>query len=134
MINKIEYIQPAYILVAINVRDLRKAEKFWVEDLGFERGWDKGIKDGWLEIETPVKGFVIGLNLVSEEEFVKEETKINIAVKAIETTKEVLEEKGIKTTEIRTIPGILKIMTVFDPDDNTISFVEGLEKYRIENS
>lgn len=131
MKTEIEYLKPADILVSINVTDLKKAEKFWIDDLGFKLGWDKGISDGWLEIETPVKGFVIGLNLVSVEEFVKEESKINIAVKNIEMTKEILEKKDIKTSEIRTIPGTLKIITVNDPDDNAISFVEGLEEYRL---
>ena len=131
MKSKIEYLKPADILVSINVTDLKKAEKFWVEDLGFKLGWDKGIKDGWLEIETPVEGLTIGLNLVNEEEFDKEESKINIAVKDIEKTKELLERRGISASEIRTIPGTLKIITVFDPDDNAISFVEGLEGYRL---
>ncbi|MCG3256758.1 MAG: VOC family protein [Candidatus Heimdallarchaeota archaeon] len=131
MNNKIAYLEPADILLSINVTDLKKAEKFWVEDLGFQRGWDKGLKDGWLEIEMHVKGLIIGLNRVKEEEFVKEETRINIAVKDIEIAKEFLEKKGIKTTKIRTIPRILKIMAVFDPDENAISLVEGLEKYRI---
>ena len=133
MEKKIEYFQPADILVTINVTDLKKAEDFWVKELGFKRGWDKGIEDGWLEIETPVKGLVIGLNLIKEEEFVKEKTGINIAVKNIETTKELLEKKGIDTTEIRIIPGTLKIMTAFDPDGNVIAFVQGLKKYRLLN-
>jgi len=131
MERKIEYFQPMDILVSINVTDLKKAENFWVEELGFKKGWDKGIEEGWLEIETPVKGLVIGLNLIKENEFVKEKTGINIAVKDIEATKELLEKKGIETTEIRTIQGILKIMTVFDPDDNAIFLVQGLNKYRL---
>jgi len=131
MKTEIEYLEPADILISINVTDFKKAEKFWIDDLGFKLGWDKGISDGWLEIETPVKGLVIGLNLVSNEKFVKEESKINIAVKNIEITKEYLEKRRIKTSEIRTILRTLKIMTVYDPDDNTISFVEGLKEYRL---
>lgn len=130
MKKQMEYQQPADILVSINVTNLKKAEKFWVEDLGLKRGWDKGLDDGWLEIDTPVKGFIIGLKLVKEEELERENSRINIAVKNVESAKEFLEKRGIHVTEIRTIPGVLKILTVFDPDKNPISFVEGLDKYR----
>lgn len=130
MKKQMEYQQPADILVSINVTNLKKAEKFWVEVLGFKRGWDKGLDDGWLEIDTPVKGFVIGLNLVKEEELERENSRINIAVKNVESAKEYLEKRGIQVTEIRTIPGVLKIVTTFDPDKNPISFVEGLDRYR----
>ncbi len=130
MKKQMEYQQPADILVSINVTNLKKAEKFWVEDLGFKRGWDKGLDDGWLEIDTPVKGFIIGLNLVKEEELERNNSRINIAVKNVESAKEYLEKRGIKVTKIKTIPRVLKILTTFDPDKNPISFVEGLDKYR----
>lgn len=126
MTNKIEYEDPHNIVISFDVKDLERAEKFYTEILGFKRGWEGGLEYGWLEIDVPVEGLIIGLNLKKEGEITPGSTTLNIGVKDAEKTKAYLDSKGVKTLEINEIPGMVKLVVAFDPDGNMISFVESL--------
>ncbi len=126
MTEKIGYADPQNIVVSFEVKDLERSAKFYTEILGFERGWEGGLDIGWLEINVPGEGLILGLSLKREGEVTHGSTTINFGIKDAEATKAYLDSKGVKTMDLYEIPNMIKMVMAFDPDGNMLAFVESL--------
>jgi len=124
--ENIGYVDPHNIVISFEVKDLERSAKFYTEILGFERGWEGGLDIGWLEINVPVEGLILGLSLKREGEVTHGSTTINFGVKNAEATKAYLDSKGVKTMDIYEIPNMIKMVMAYDPDGNMLAFIESL--------
>ena len=122
----IQYREPFEAVASLKVKDLKRAESFYTEILGFERGYEGAIEHGWLELNLPIKGFTIGLSLLAEGEVIHGSTTLNIGIKNAEETKRYLEENNVDVSEISTIPDIVKTLFIFDSEGNKIVLVENI--------
>lgn len=111
---------------SIQVSDLARSMKWYQEKLGFTKLYQ--IDDmGWAELSTEIKGVNIGLSQV-EKVGPSGNTKLTFGVKDLDHTRATLEKQGVKFTgETITIPGMVKLATFMDPDQNVHMFYQGLQ-------
>jgi catechol 2,3-dioxygenase-like lactoylglutathione lyase family enzyme len=124
--NKIQYREPFQATISIRVKDIETAANFYSDILGFERGWDEVLDIGWLEINLPLQGLVIGLSK-DEGEIKHGSTTLNIGVKDVEETHKYLVSRNVEIFRLNEIPDVVKTLAVFDPDGNKLVFVESLK-------
>ena len=123
--TNIKYRDSFQTTISIRVNDIERAAKFYSEILGFERGWDGALDQGWLEIDLPIEGLVIGLSK-DEGEIKHGSTTLNIGVMDVDKTHKYVLSKNVEIFRVSEIPNLVKTLAVFDPDGNKIVFVESL--------
>lgn len=111
---------------SIGVGDLGKSIDWYTELLGFELLYR--LDDiAWCELSTPVARVNVGLSQV-EEPGGKGGATLTFGVEDIEAAKAALDENGIRQDgEIRDIPGLVRLLTFFDPDDNALMFYQDMQ-------
>jgi catechol 2,3-dioxygenase-like lactoylglutathione lyase family enzyme len=108
---------------SIGVGDLGKAVDWYTGLLGFELLY-KRDDIAWGELSTPVARVNVGLSQV-EEPGGKGGATLTFGVADIDAAKAALDEAGVRQDgDIREIPGLVKLLTFFDPDDNALMFYE----------
>ena len=112
---------------SMQVTDLNRSIKWYSDVLGFKLLY-KLDDMGWCEMATEVNRVNVGLSQV-EKITGRGNTKLTFGVKDIDKARKILEDKGVKfegpTLEI---PGMVKLATFFDPDQNVSMFYQGLQK------
>ena len=101
------------------VRDLNAAREFYVRELGFtevfaaeEGGWARLARDGAelaLARSTEATGAVLAVEVAD-----------------VKAAAEVLRARGVEVGVVLEIPGVIRLLDVFDPDGNRLQLTEDL--------
>jgi len=108
---------------AMGVSDLNRAIAWYRDTLGFELLY-RAEDIAWCEIKTKVERVNIGLSQV-EEPGGKGGATLTFGVEDIEAAKAELDSRGVRQDgPIRDIPGLVRLLTFYDPDDNALMLYE----------
>ena len=118
-----ELLKKDSIIFEIDVKDLDRAKKFYMEKFGFEILWDGGNEVGWCQMKLPVPGASLGLNLLREGEVTKGSGTLYFDTTDLEGVEKHLKDNGVETQPIHDIPDMVSILIAIDPDGNEIGIV-----------
>ncbi len=111
------------LTVSIPVRDLKRSVAWYRRTFGFEIA--RELRDpAWCELATATPGVRIGLAQVDGG--VAGDTTPIFAVESIDIAAAALATGRIATSEIVTVAGRAKLLTLQDPDGNTLMLQEKL--------
>ncbi|MBD3406783.1 MAG: hypothetical protein GF411_11770 [Candidatus Lokiarchaeota archaeon] len=111
------------IYFELDVKDLERAKEFYHRVLGLEVTWDGGDEVGWCQLDLPVPGTRLGLNLLREGEVTPGSGIIYFDTLDLDKTERYLLEHKVKTEPINDIPNMVSILIAHDPDGNRIGFI-----------
>ena len=104
---------------AIGVSDLDRSIAWYRDVLGFDLLY-RLEDNAWCELRTGVERVNVGLSQV-EEAGGKGGATLTFGVEDIEAAKADLDSRGVRQDgPIRDIPGLVRLLTFFDPDDNAL--------------
>ncbi|MHA2345616.1 MAG: VOC family protein [Candidatus Hodarchaeales archaeon] len=107
-----------------SVKDITRAKEFYTKIFGFKITWDGGTDVGWCELQLPVTGAKLGLNLLSPDtELISGSGVLTFDVTDLELTKSLLDSKNVKTSEIIDVPKMVSYFNATDSEGNKIQFV-----------
>ncbi len=112
---------------ALGVTDLDRSIAWYEKTLGFSVLYKM---DGmaWCEMKTAVAQVTIGLSQV-EHVAPKGGATLTFGVMDIEAAKQAIDALGItQDGAIQTIPGMVRLLTFYDPDGNTLMFYQDLRQ------
>jgi predicted enzyme related to lactoylglutathione lyase len=108
----------------LKVNDLERAKKFYEEIFGFEVSWYISPDVGWCELDLPGGTSRLGLNTTEDgEDILPDSGTFTIEVKNLEESKTYLEKKGVETSEITDIPGMVSYFNITDSEGNRVQVV-----------
>lgn len=111
---------------ALGVSDLERSIDWYRETLGFELLY-RMEEQAWCELSTGVERVNLGLSQV-EEAGGKGGATLTFGVEDIEAAKAELDSRAVRQDgPIRDIPGLVRLLTFFDPDDNALMLYEDLQ-------
>src|SRR5687768_3355736 len=111
---------------AMGVSDLDRSIAWYRDTLGFDLLY-RMEDDAWCELKTGVERVNLGLSQV-EEPGGKGGATLTFGVEDIESAKAELDARGIRQDgPIRHIPGLVRLLTFYDPDDNALMLYEDLQ-------
>ena len=106
---------------SLEVSSLDKSIAWYSENLGFELEY-RMDEIGWCEMKSPVAKVNVGLS-ENDDPGGKGGATLTFGVDDIEAAETELKAKNIRTDgPIQEIPGMVKLLTFFDPDDNALMF------------
>lgn len=113
----------AGVIVSIPVRDIRKSCAWYSRTFGFEivRTLDD---PAWCELATPTEGMSVGLAQVERGD--GGDTTPIFTVGSIEAAAAALAAEHIAASKVVTVDGHAKLLTLQDPDGNTLMLQEKL--------
>jgi catechol 2,3-dioxygenase-like lactoylglutathione lyase family enzyme len=111
---------------SMGVSDLDRSLAWYRDTLGFDLLYR--LDDiAWCELKTGVERVNLGLSQV-EEAGGKGGATLTFGVEDIEAAKAELDSGGIRQDgPIRDIPGLVRLLTFYDPDDNALMLYEDLQ-------
>jgi catechol 2,3-dioxygenase-like lactoylglutathione lyase family enzyme len=110
---------------AIGVKSLDESIAWFRDKLGFELLYRLETM-AWCELKTSVARVNIGLSEV-EAPGGKGGATLTFGVTDIEVAKAALDAAGIRQDgPIQDIPGMVRLLTFYDPDDNALMFYQDL--------
>lgn len=113
-------LQPGAI-ISIPVRDLKKSVAWYRRTFGFEVA--RSLREpAWCELATPTAGVRIGLAQVDGAD--SGDTTPIFTVGSIEAAAAALASEHIATSEVVTVDGHARLLTLKDPDGNTLMLQE----------
>jgi catechol 2,3-dioxygenase-like lactoylglutathione lyase family enzyme len=111
---------------ALGVTDLDRSIAWYRDVLGFDLLY-RLEDNAWCELKTGVERVNIGLSQV-EEAGGKGGATLTFGVEDIEAAKADLDSRGVRQDgPIRDIPGLVRLLTFYDPDDNALMLYEDLQ-------
>jgi catechol 2,3-dioxygenase-like lactoylglutathione lyase family enzyme len=111
---------------AINVTDLARSIEWYTKTLGFELMYQVD-EIGWCEMSTPIKGVQVGLSQTETAGGAGGAT-CTFGTTDVAAAKAHLDLHGVRQDgPIQEYPGLARLLTFFDPDDNTLMLAESLE-------
>lgn len=112
---------------AIGVSDLDRSIAWYRDTLGFDLLY-RLEDNAWCELKTSVDRVNVGLSQV-EEAGGKGGATLTFGVEDIEAAKAELDGRGVRQDgPIRDIPGLVRLLTFYDPDDNALMLYEDLQE------
>ena len=112
---------------SIGVASLDRSIAWYSEVLGFALLY-RLDEIAWCELSTGVDKVNVGLSQV-EEPGGKGGATLTFGVTDIEAAKAALDAAGIRQDgPIQDIPGMVRLLTFYDPDDNALMFYEDLSQ------
>lgn len=112
---------------ALGVRDLSRAIAWYTDVLGFKLLYRLDDK-AWCELTTPVARVSVGLGQ-SENVGEKGGATLTFGVRDIDAAKAVLDAQKVRQDgAVRDIPGMVRLLTFYDPDGNPLMFYQDLQK------
>ena len=110
---------------SIGASDLEKALAWYRDTLGFKHLYT-AAEIGWCELETGVARVNVGLSQ-QEKAGGPGGATLTFGVQDIAAAEAVLKAKGVRFDgPVRVIPGLVKLLTFFDPDGNTLMLYEAI--------
>ena len=111
---------------AMGVSDLDRSIAWYRDTLGFHLLY-RLEDNAWCELQTGVERVNLGLSQV-EEAGGKGGATLTFGVEDIEAAKSELDSLEIRQDgPIRDIPGLVRLLTFYDPDDNALMLYEDLQ-------
>jgi catechol 2,3-dioxygenase-like lactoylglutathione lyase family enzyme len=111
---------------AIGVSDLDRSIAWYRDTLGFDLLY-RMEDNAWCELGTAVERVNLGLSQV-EEAGDKGGATLTFGVEDIESAKADLDSRGIRQDgPIRDIPGLVRLLTFYDPDDNALMLYQDMQ-------
>ncbi|MCK4844521.1 MAG: VOC family protein [Candidatus Heimdallarchaeota archaeon] len=108
----------------LKVKGLERAKKFYEDIFNFKVSWYMSPEAGWCELDLPGGTSKLGLNTIEESEDLQPSSgTFTIAVENLEETKEYLDGKGVKTTDIVDIPQMVSYFNLTDSEGNSVQIV-----------
>ena len=108
---------------ALGVSDLDRSISWYRDVLGFELLYRQD-DIAWCELSTSVERVNVGLSERRESGGGGGAT-LTFGVTNLEAAKEVLDGHGVRQDgDIIEIPGLVRLLTFFDPDDNALMFYQ----------
>jgi predicted enzyme related to lactoylglutathione lyase len=112
---------------SIGVSDLERALAWYRDTLGFKHLYT-AAEIGWCELETGVARVNVGLSQ-QEKAGGPGGATLTFGVKDIAVAETALKAKGVKFDgPVRVIPDLVKLLTFYDPDGNTLMLYEALNE------
>lgn len=113
------------VTASMGVTDLDRSIAWYGDVLGFKLLY-RADEIGWCEMSTGVPGVNVGLS--QNESVAQGGGATNVwAVKDIAAAKAALDAAGVRQDgDIRHIPGLVKLITFYDPDGNAMMLSESL--------
>ncbi len=111
---------------ALGVSDLDRSIAWYQGTLGFDLMYR--LEDiAWCELKTGVERVSLGLSEV-EEAGGKGGATLTFGVEDIEAAKAELDSRSVRQDgPIRDIPGLVRLLTFFDPDDNALMLYQDMQ-------
>ncbi len=114
------------LTLSIPVSDLNRSVAWYQDVLGLKLIYQMD-QLGWCELASPVARVNVGLSQV--EAVKRGETTPTWGVSNIEAARDALVEKGVKLDgEVQVIDGMVKLLGLFDPDDNAIMLYQDISE------
>ncbi len=111
---------------ALGVSDLDRSIAWYGETLGFDLLY-RMEDNAWCELKTGVERVNVGLSQV-EEAGGKGGATLTFGVEDIEAAKAELDSRSIRQdVPIRDIPGLVRLLTYYYPDDKALMLYEDLQ-------
>ena len=111
---------------ALGVTDLDRSIAWYRDVLGFDLLY-RLDDNAWCELKTGVERVNVGLSQV-EEAGGKGGATLTFGVGDIEAAKGELDSRAVRQDgPIRDIPGLVRLLTFYDPDDNALMLYEDLQ-------
>jgi catechol 2,3-dioxygenase-like lactoylglutathione lyase family enzyme len=111
---------------AMGVSDLERSIAWYRDTLGFDLLY-RLEDNAWCELKTGVDRVNLGLSQV-EEAGGKGGATLTFGVEDIESAKAELDSRGIRQDgSIRDIPGLVRLLTFYDPDDNALMLYQDMQ-------
>ena len=112
---------------SLGVSDIARSIAWYRDVLRFELLYHREDL-AWCELTTGVERVNLGLSQV-EEPGGKGGATLTFGVKDIAAAKAALDRHGVRQDgDIQEIPGMVKLLTFFDPDDNALMFYQDLSE------
>jgi predicted enzyme related to lactoylglutathione lyase len=112
------------IYFQLRAKDLERAKKFYEDVFNLEVVWYMSPEAGWCEFKLPGSGSRLGLNALGEGEVVDPNWgKLTLDVEDLEAAKSYLAGKGVETTEIVDVPGMVSYFGFEDSEGNKLQIV-----------
>ena len=112
---------------SFGVTDLDRSIAWYRDTLGFELLY-KADAIAWCELKTPVARVNVGLSERQEAGGPGGAT-LTFGVTDLEQAKADLDAKGVRQDgDVIEIPGLVRLLTFFDPDDNALMFYQEPER------
>ncbi len=113
------------LTAALGVSDLDRALAWYGDILGFRLRYRKD-EIGWCELATPVAKVNIGLSVVEKAGGPGGAT-LTFGVRYLDAARARLEERGVRFDgPSQDIPGLARLATFYDPDDNALMLYQDL--------
>jgi catechol 2,3-dioxygenase-like lactoylglutathione lyase family enzyme len=111
---------------ALGVSDLDRSIGWYRDVLGFDLLY-RMEDNAWCELKTGVERVNVGLSQV-EDAGGKGGATLTFGVDDIEAAKAELDSGSVRQDgPIRDIPGLVRLLTFYDPDDNALMLYEDLQ-------
>ena len=108
----------------LRAKDLERAKKFYEDIFNLEVTWYMSPEVGWCELRLPGSGSKIGLNALGEGEVAGPDWgRLTLDVEDLEAAKAYLTGKGVETTEIMDVPGMISYFNMVDSEGNQLQIV-----------
>lgn len=113
------------LTASMAVSDLNASIAWYERVLGFEVRY-RVDEIGWCELSTRIPGVTVGLS--QNEQVVQGGGATNVwGVENIDDAKAHLDTHGVRQDgDIQLVPGMVKLITFFDPDGNAMMFAQSL--------
>jgi predicted enzyme related to lactoylglutathione lyase len=111
------------IYFQLKAQDLERAKKFYEDVFNLEVAWYMSPEVGWCELKLPGAGSRLGLNSSGEEVADPNWGKLTMEVEGLEEAKTYLEGKGVETTDIIDVPGMVSYFGFVDSEGNELQMV-----------
>ena len=118
---------------SLGVTDLDRSIAWYRDVLGFDLLY-RLEQIAWCELKTGVARVNLGLSEV-EEPGGKGGATLTFGVADIEAAKAELDGKDVRQDgPIREIPGMVRLLTFYDPDDNALMFYQDLSGAHVQGA
>jgi predicted enzyme related to lactoylglutathione lyase len=115
------------LTASMGVTSLDKSIAWYGEVLGFALLY-RADEIGWCEMTTHMAGVNVGLSENREVQQGGGATNV-WSVTDIEAAKAHIDARGVRQDgEIQTIPGLVRLLTFYDPDGNAMMFAQSLQE------
>lgn len=112
---------------SLRVTDLERSIAWYREKLGFTLLY-RADEIGWCELSTGVERVSVGLS-ESQEAGGAGGATLTFGVSDIEEAKAVMDAAGVRQDGgIQDIPGLVRLLTIFDPDDNALMLYQDMQQ------